>query len=87
LIHLIEQDFFVMASAARWLVIVGLIFILTGGLVYLVSKTGIPLGRLPGDIRIVRDNITCIIPLATSIILSVVLTIILNLIFRSFGGK
>jgi hypothetical protein len=76
-----------MASVARWLVIVGLVFILLGGVVYLVAKTGIPLGRLPGDIHIVRENITCIFPIATSIILSILLTIILNLILQTFGDK
>jgi hypothetical protein len=76
-----------MVSLARWLIILGLLFILIGGIVYLVSKTGIPLGRLPGDIRIVRENITCIFPLATTIILSILLTIILNLVFRIFGSK
>jgi hypothetical protein len=76
-----------MASLARWLVIMGLIFILIGGIVYLASKTGISIGRLPGDIRIVRNNVTCIFPLATSIILSILLTIILNIIIRTFGGK
>jgi hypothetical protein len=65
-----------MVSLARWLVIMGLVLVLIGGLVYMISRTGIPLGRLPGDIRIVRDNVTCIFPLATSIILSVLLTII-----------
>jgi hypothetical protein len=74
-------------SLARWLIIVGMLFILIGGVVYLIAKTGIPLGRLPGDIRVVRENFTCIFPLATSIILSILLTVILNLIIRTFGDK
>lgn len=76
-----------MVSLARWLIVLGLSFILIGAIVYLVSKTGIPLGRLPGDIRIVRENVTCIFPLATSIVLSIILTAILNLVFRIFDGK
>lgn len=76
-----------MTSLARWFVIIGLIFILVGGLLYLFARIGIPLGRLPGDIRVIRENITCIFPLATSIILSLALTIILNLILRIFNGK
>jgi hypothetical protein len=40
------------------------------------------LGRLPGDFRFQTGNITCMIPLATSILLSVVLTILLNVIVR-----
>jgi hypothetical protein len=42
----------------------------------------LPLGRLPGDIRIGNENTTCFIPLATSLFLSIVLTILLNLIIR-----
>ena len=41
------------------------------------------LGRLPGDIVIKRDNFTLYFPIATSILLSVVLSLILRL----FGGK
>ncbi len=67
---------------ARLLVIAGLVLLVLGGLVYLAARTGLPLGRLPGDIRIQRENLTCIIPLATSIILSILLTLILNIIAR-----
>lgn len=76
-----------MVNLARWLIILGVVLILIGGIVYLVSKAGIPLGRLPGDIRVVRENFTCIFPLATSILLSIVFTVILNLIIRIFGNK
>ena len=40
------------------------------------------LGRLPGDILIKRDNVTIFIPLGTMIFVSVVLTLLLNLIAR-----
>lgn len=76
-----------MASFARWFVTIGLIFILLGGMLYLFARMGIPLGRLPGDIRIVRENLTCVFPLVTSIILSIVLTILLNIFLRLFDGK
>jgi H+/Cl- antiporter ClcA len=71
-----------MITVARFLVIAGLILILVGGLVYLAARVNLPLGRLPGDIRIQRDNFTCFFPLATSIVLSLVLTLVLNLIAR-----
>jgi len=71
-----------MLSVARILIFLGLILIVVGGLLYLVARFGVPLGRLPGDIRIERGNFTCVFPLATSILLSVVLTIVLNLIVR-----
>ncbi len=71
-----------MVSFARVLILVGLVFIVIGGLVYLVARTGLPLGRLPGDIRIERDNFSCFFPIATSILLSIILTVVLNLVVR-----
>ncbi len=71
-----------MSSIARFLMIAGIAIFLAGGLLYLLGKTGLPLGRLPGDFRIQGENITCFIPLATSILLSILLTVILNVVAR-----
>lgn len=71
-----------MENIARLLVIGGILLILIGGGVYLAAKFGIPLGRLPGDIRIEGENGSFYFPLATSILVSVVLTILLNVISR-----
>lgn len=73
-----------MIFLARLLIIVGLILLIIGGVIYAAAKLGLPLGRLPGDIRIERNNITCVFPLATSILLSIVLTLILNMVLRYF---
>ena len=69
-----------MESLARTLMIGGIILFLIGGGVYLASKFGIPLGRLPGDIRIEGENGSFYFPLTSSILVSVILTIVLNLI-------
>lgn len=71
-----------MDNLARTLIAAGLVLIGLGGLVFLLGRSGMPIGRLPGDIRIQTDNITCFFPLVSGIILSIVLTIILNLIIR-----
>jgi len=71
-----------MENIARYLVIGGIVLILIGGGVYLAAKFGIPLGRLPGDIRLEGKNGTFYFPVASSILLSILLTVILNLIFR-----
>lgn len=71
-----------MISLAKSLVFIGLVLVLLGGLVYLLARAGVQPGRLPGDIKIVRENSTCIIALGTSIILSLLLTVILNVVFR-----
>ncbi len=71
-----------MFSLARILIFTGLALLLIGGLVYVAARTGLPLGRLPGDIRIERDNFSCFFPIVTMILLSVVLTIVLNVVVR-----
>lgn len=68
---------------ARTLIILGLVLVLAGALVYLGGKVGFfGLGKLPGDIRIERENVRVYFPITTSIIVSVVLSAILYLISR-----
>lgn len=57
----------------RTLVVVGLIIAAIG----LAMMLGLPLGRLPGDFSIRRGNVSFYFPLATSIIVSVLLTLLL----------
>lgn len=71
-----------LSSVARWLIVFGLVLAGIGGLLWLVGRTGLPLGRLPGDIRFQSGGFTCFIPLATSLILSLILTLLINLIAR-----
>jgi len=71
-----------MENIARYLMIGGVILFLVGGGLYLSSKFGIPLGRLPGDIRIEGENGSFYFPITSSILVSLILTIILNIISR-----
>ena len=71
-----------MENFARYLMIGGIVLFLIGGGAYLASRFGIPLGRLPGDIRIEGENGSFYFPLTTSILVSVLLTILLNIISR-----
>ena len=71
-----------METLARYLVIGGVVLILIGGGVYLVAKFGIPLGQLPGDIRIEGENGSFYFPITSSILVSVIWTILLNVITR-----
>jgi len=73
-----------MENIGRYLMIGGILLFVIGGLVFLASKFGIPLGRLPGDIRIERENFSLHFPLASSIVISILLTIILNVALRLF---
>ncbi|MEW6241640.1 MAG: DUF2905 domain-containing protein [Chloroflexota bacterium] len=75
-----------METISRYLMLGGIALFLIGGGVYLAAKFGIPLGRLPGDIRIEREGFSFYFPLASGILVSVVLTILLNMI-SSFLNK
>ncbi len=71
-----------MESIARYLMLAGIVLFLIGGGVYFAAKFGIPLGRLPGDIRMEGENGSFYFPLTSSILLSAILSIILNIISR-----
>jgi hypothetical protein len=74
-----------MENLARFLILGGILLILVGGGVWLASRFGIPLGRLPGDIRIEGRGGAFYFPCVTSIVLSILLTVILNVIIRFFN--
>jgi hypothetical protein len=63
-------------ALGKVLVIIGLLVAATGALLWL----GVPIGRLPGDIVVRRGSFTFLLPLTTSIVLSVVLTIVIALL-------
>ena len=65
---------------ARWLIILGVVLILAGLLWPWLTRLGV--GRLPGDIVIERDNFRVYIPITTSIVISVVLSLLLWLLNR-----
>ncbi len=68
---------------AKMLIVMGLFLVALGGALLLASKLPhLGLGRLPGDIYVKRGNFTFYFPIVTCIILSVVLTLLLNLFFR-----
>ena len=66
----------------RLLIAAGLVLAILGVLIVVVPT--IALGRLPGDIHIDRGNVQVYLPFGTMILVSVVLTILLN-IFGFFG--
>ena len=64
----------------KLLIIFGLVLVAVGLLWPLIERSG--LGRLPGDIVIERENFRLYIPIATSIVISVVLSLVLWLLNR-----
>lgn len=74
-----------MEDLARWLVLAGIGLIVIGGLVWGLGRV-IDLGNLPGDFTWTSEsgNTRIYVPLGTMIVLSLVLTLLLNLVLRLF---
>ncbi len=66
----------------KMLVVLGVVIVAIGLAVMLLGRTGLPLGRLPGDVVCRGKHTTFYFPLATSILMSVVLSLVLYLIGR-----
>jgi hypothetical protein len=66
-----------MADAGRLLLVAGVLMIFVGGALMLFGRF-----HLPGDITFRSGGVTIYFPIATSIVISVVLTLVLNFIFR-----
>ena len=65
-------------NLGRALVIFGAVIVLIGGLIMLAGKLPF-VGRLPGDVVVKKGNFTLYAPLMTGLILSLLLTLALNL--------
>ena len=66
-----------MQDVGRLLLIFGILLAVVGGGLMLFGRF-----NLPGDLTFRGGNITVYVPIATGIILSIVLTVVLNLLFR-----
>ena len=71
-----------MNDLGRVLIGLGLLLLIGGGLLLLLGRTGVPLGRLPGDISYRGKNFSVYVPLGTSILLSVLLSVVFYLLSR-----
>jgi hypothetical protein len=66
----------------KLLVILGLSLAVAGAALMLLGRMNLPLGRLPGDFTYRGKNTTVYFPLATSLVVSVVLSILLYVVSR-----
>jgi hypothetical protein len=71
-----------MNDLGRLLIGLGFVLLIAGGLLLLLGRTGVPLGRLPGDISYRGKNLSVYFPLGTSILLSIVLSLVFYLLSR-----
>ena len=70
-----------MGELGRILIVFGIVLLVLGA-AFLVAPRIPFLGRLPGDFLIRRDNATIYLPLATCLVLSLVVSILLNIFWR-----
>lgn len=70
------------ASIGKWIVLGGLALVIVGAVVWGLARAGIPLGQLPGDLRVEGKNSSFYFPIVTCIVISIVLTVVLSVFGR-----
>lgn len=71
-------------QTGKYIVLIGILIVFIGILIYFFHDYFRWIGRLPGDIRIERGNFRFYFPLATMIILSIVVTLIITILKKIF---
>ncbi len=71
------------SDLGKVLIAIGIVILVAGLLLTLWPRLPFP-GRLPGDLSFHRDGVHIFIPLATMIVVSIVLTIVINVVLRLF---
>ncbi|MGC1452037.1 MAG: DUF2905 domain-containing protein [Candidatus Sulfotelmatobacter sp.] len=71
-----------MTDLGRLLILLGAVLVVAGAVLTVLGRANLPLGRLPGDIVYRGKNTTFYFPLATSVVVSVVLSIVLYVVGR-----
>jgi len=72
------------SETGKWIIVIGILIVIIGILVYFFSDKLNWIGRLPGDIRIEKENFRFYFPITTMIIISLAVTLIIQLIKRIF---
>jgi hypothetical protein len=73
-----------MTDLAKLLIIIGLVITFSGGFILFATRLFPWFGNLPGDLRFESDNAKIFIPLGTMVLVSIIGTILLNIILRLF---
>jgi Protein of unknown function (DUF2905) len=72
------------AETGKWIILAGVLIILIGVVIYFFHDRLRWIGRLPGDIRIERDNFRFYFPFTTMLLASVIVSLLLRIIKRFF---
>jgi hypothetical protein len=65
-----------MSDIGRGILILGVLLVVVGGAILLLGRSGVPIGKLPGDITYRGKNTTVYFPIVTCIVISVVLSLL-----------
>lgn len=68
-----------MQDLGRALILLGILLLLSGLLLILLTRTGLPLGHLPGDLRYRTKNFSVYFPVVSCLLASVLLSLVLYL--------
>ncbi len=68
------------SAVGKVLLGIGVLALIVGGIFLLLGKAGV--GSMPGDLRFGKGNVRFYFPLGTSIVISIILTLLLNLFLR-----
>jgi len=71
-----------MNELGRWCISVGVLLLVLGSLFLLAGKIGLPLGRLPGDFAWRGKHTSVYIPLASCLLLSLLLSLLFYILSR-----
>lgn len=71
-------------ETGKWIIVAGVLVVIAGIIVYFFHDRLNWVGRLPGDIRIERENFRFYFPITTMIIFSILLTVIIQVVKRFF---
>jgi len=73
-----------LANLARSLILAGFVLIISGLIFFFLDKLPFSPGNLPGDIFFKKGRFTIFAPITTMLIISLILTLLINLILRFF---
>ena len=72
------------SQTGKWIIIAGILIIVIGIIIYFFHDKLNWLGKLPGDIRIEKESFRFYFPITTMIIISVLLTLLINVLKKFF---
>lgn len=72
------------SQTGKWIIVAGILIVVIGIIIYFFHDKLNWLGKLPGDIRVEKENFRFYFPITTMIILSIILTLLINILKKFF---